>query len=300
MVSVQRLEPCPDESLNSYLQRAARHQFFGDPVAFLRAGGIDWPDRARDLDLLSGQLVEQVAALLELDADRAVRMTVHPLLNRLPDECRGSLRRWIHLVHRMRACDRCVAEQPYGRIYWRIPLITECLSHHRPLLDQCRVCGAVRDRTSRRWERFDCGHRVDRSAGVDSVAIDLRIQQAVQFALGVRVDRSHEACPWLVGTLNGHVSKTVEVDFVRESLRDVWTSIRRNRVTVHRLAGVLQVLIDRGERMYPTQRSGPVAPAAADGCSPEALCELADSFPLRKPSVTAPDDSPQRFQPESL
>jgi hypothetical protein len=245
VVSVQRLEPCHDESLNSYLDRAARQQFFGDPVAFLRAGGIDWPDRSRDLDLLGGQLIEQVAALLALDADRVVRMTVHPLLNRLRDQYRGSLRRWIHLVHRLRACDRCVAEWPYGRVYWRIPLITECLSHRRPLLDQCRVCGAVRDRTSRRWER--CGHRIDRSAGADSARIDLRIQQGVQIALGVGVDRSPQASPWLLGMLNGHLGHPMESDPVRESLREVWTSIRRNRVTVHQLAGVLQVLIERGE-----------------------------------------------------
>jgi hypothetical protein len=123
---------------------------------------------------------------------RVTMLTIHKYLKYLPDEDRGSMRWWASLSERARICDRCVVERPYGRLDWRLPVVTECLIHRRPLLDECRLCGAVRDRSCRRWERFDCGHHVQQSAGADSLPVDLRVQQAVQASLGIgRIPSTH-------------------------------------------------------------------------------------------------------------
>jgi hypothetical protein len=125
---------------------AARGRFFRDTVSFLRASGVDWNQRSRDADLLRGPVLMEVAAGLGLEVDRAQALTVTPCISRLPEHDRGSLKWWVVSTQRMRMCDRCVVEQPYGRIHWRLPVITECLKHRRPLLDECRLCGAVRSR----------------------------------------------------------------------------------------------------------------------------------------------------------
>jgi hypothetical protein len=91
-----------------------------------------------------------------------VSLTHHQHLQHLTVEDRGSMRWWIRLTQRTRLCDRCVVERPYGRLRWRIPVVTESLTHRRPLLDECRLCGAMRHGSNHRWERFDCGHHVHR------------------------------------------------------------------------------------------------------------------------------------------
>ena len=70
------LEPFPLESLSSYIRRAARGRFFTDTVSFLRASGVDWNQRSRDADLLRGPGLEQIAAGLGLEVDRAQALTV--------------------------------------------------------------------------------------------------------------------------------------------------------------------------------------------------------------------------------
>jgi hypothetical protein len=94
--------------------------YFVDPIAFLRAGGVEWHDRSRDPDLLTGVLLQQVATFFGLELYRAVKLTVHSYLRQLPDEDRGRLRWGTMLTQRTRLCDRCVVERPYGRVYWRL------------------------------------------------------------------------------------------------------------------------------------------------------------------------------------
>jgi hypothetical protein len=128
MSELVALEPFPLESLTSYIRRAARGRFFTDTVSFLRASGVDWNQRSRDADLLRGPVLEQVAAGLGLEVDRMQALTVTPYIARLAEQHRGSLRWWTVSSQRMRMCDRCVAEEPYGRIHWRLPVITDCSS----------------------------------------------------------------------------------------------------------------------------------------------------------------------------
>src|SRR6266571_2385304 len=165
--------------------------------------------------------VEQVAAGLGLEVDRMQALTVTPYIARLAEQHRGSLRWWTVSSQRMRMCDRCVAEQPYGRIHWRLPVITECLKHRRPLLDECRLCGAVRSRGTRRWERFDCGHHVRNSAESDSRSVDLRVQRAIQSALGFGPGQSTEATAWIVHTAIAQRVQLAEVQVAREMLREL-------------------------------------------------------------------------------
>src|SRR5712691_8061145 len=192
------LEPFPLESLTSYIRRAARGRFFTDTVSFLRASGVDWNQRSRDADLLRGPVLEQVAAGLGLEVDRMQALTVTPYIARLAEQHRGSLRWWTVSSQRMRMCDRCVAEEPYGRIHWRLPLVTDCLQHRRPLLDECRLCGATRARGARRSERFSCGHHVQHSGGAGSLSIDVPLQQAIQSELGIGRAPVPEHSAWLV------------------------------------------------------------------------------------------------------
>jgi hypothetical protein len=286
-------EPLPDESLSSYVRRAARRQFFADPIAFMRAGGVEWHDRSRDPDLLSGPLLEQLTGFLGLELDRLATLTIHSHLRHLPDADRGSMRWWATLSPRTRMCDRCVDERPYGRVAWRLPVITECLTHRRPLLDECRLCGAVRDRSSRRWERFDCGHHVRRSAGADSLRVDLRLQQAIQASLGI--GRKHPPRPdvWLIHAALSQRRRLVEVQSARQSLRQLWVEHRRARAVWHGPAQALPILEQRGQRMYPSQRE----PAAAAGLPELAASSLADlrdiaaryGLLIREQCLVAPD-----------
>ena len=248
------LEPFPLESLTSYIRRAARQRFYGDTVSFLRAGGVDWTDRSRDPDLLGGAVLEQVAAFLDLAIDRAQALTIAPYIARLPEQDRGSLRWWITATHRTRVCDRCVASQPYGRIHWRFPVVTDCLEHRRPLLDVCRVCGTVRDRGCRRWERFGCGHHVQRSAGHSSRSVDLRVQQALQAALGIGSGRLTEGNRWFLHAAIARRGELADLQVARATLCDLWTDHRRSLGMWHRASRPLRDLESRGERMYPTER----------------------------------------------
>jgi hypothetical protein len=248
-------EPLPHESLTSYLLRMARRQFFVDSIAYVRAGGVEWHQRSRDPDLLQGALLQQVAAFFELELERAAMLTLHPYLKYLPAEDRGSLRWWAALTQRTRMCDRCVLERPYCRIEWRLPVITECLAHRRPLLDECQLCGAARDRSSRRWERFDCGHHVQRSTGADSLAVGLRVQQTIQASLGIGRTPPANANVWLIrAALAAQRPRPVDVQSARQSLRQLWVEHRRARLAWRGPAQALRVLEQRGERMNPTQR----------------------------------------------
>ena len=76
-------EPFARESLSSYLRRVARRQFFTEPISFLRARGVEWHDRSRDQDLLTGVVLQQVANFFGLDLDRVAMLTVHPHVTHL-------------------------------------------------------------------------------------------------------------------------------------------------------------------------------------------------------------------------
>jgi hypothetical protein len=136
-------------------------------------------------------------------------------------------------THRTRVCDRCVASQPYGRIHWRVPVVTDCLEHRRPLLNVCRVCGAVRDRDCRRWARFGCGYRVHRSTGADSRHVDFRVQQAIQAALGLVDKPPGESNEWMLHAAIGQKGCLAEVEAARDMLRDLWIEHRRGRLVGH-------------------------------------------------------------------
>ena len=259
MSELVALEPFPLESLTSYIRRAARGRFFTDTVSFLRASGVDWNQRSRDADLLRGPVLEQVAAGLGLEVDRMQALTVTPYIARLAEQHRGSLRWWSLSSQRMRMCDRCVAEEPYGRIHWRLPVITDCLQHRRPLLDECRLCGAVRSRDARRWERFDCGHHVRRSAESDSRPVDLRVQQAIQSALGLGPGHSTEANAWIVQTALAQRVQLAQVQVARETLHELRTEHRDERMMWRKTARAFAARLDRGEHMYPTTRP-PLSP----------------------------------------
>jgi hypothetical protein len=251
---VAALEPFLLESLTSYTRRAARQRFYADTVSFLRAGGVDWPDRSRDPDLLGGAILDQVAAFLDLAVAQVQALTIAPYLARVPEQDRGSLRWSITATQRTRVCDRCVISQPYGRIHWRFPVVTECLEHRRTLLDVCRVCGTTRDRGSRRWERFGCGHHIHRSAGTDSRHVDLRVQQAVQAALGL-IDRPPGQCnEWMLHAAIEQKGGLAEVEAARDALRDLWAEHRRSRLVWHRASRLLRAREESGERTYPTER----------------------------------------------
>jgi hypothetical protein len=266
-------EPLPLESLTSYLRRTARRYFFPDAVSFLRRGGVDWPNPGRDPDLLTGPVLEQVAALLDLDTSAVDALTVYPSLEHLVGHDLRVQRgpRW--LDEQTRVCDHCVAIQSYGRIHWRVPLVTECLVHGRPLLEACRVCGATRHRLARRWERFDCGHHVRCSAGGDSNLADLRVQHLVQAALGVAHAQPTEASGWLVHAAVARWSWLGDAQSTREILRDLWADPRHSRLTWERAATALGARADRGLQRYPSLNAPPAAPpvATAPALSPEAL-----------------------------
>ncbi len=273
MSELVALEPFPLESLTSYIRRAARGRFFTDTVSFLRASGVDWNQRSRDADLLRGPVLEQVAAGLGLEVDRMQALTVTPYIARLAEQHRGSLRWWTVSSQRMRMCDRCVAEEPYGRIHWRLPVITECLEHRRPLLDECRLCGAVRSRDTRRWERFDCGHHVRSSAERDSRSVDLRVQQAIQSALGLGPGQSTEANAWIVHTALAQRVQLAQVQVARETLHELRIEQRDERMMWRKTARAFAARLDRGERTYPTMRSPlpPTLPQAEATHSPMEL-----------------------------
>jgi len=250
------VEPFPLESLTSYVRRAARGRFFTDTVSFLRASGVDWNKRTRDADLIRGPVLEQVASALGLEVDRALALTVHPYLARLPEQDRGSLRWWIiSTSERIRMCDRCVADEAYGRIHWRLPVITECLKHRRPLLDECRLCGAARSRDTRRWERFDCGHHVRSTAGDDSRSVDLRVQRAIQSALGLGPGQPTEANAWIVHAALAQRAQLGQVQVAREILHELRMERRAERILWQKAARMLGAREDKGERMYPTERA---------------------------------------------
>src|SRR5579859_697501 len=255
------LEPFPLESLTSYIRRAARGRLFTDTVSFLRASGVDWTKRSRDADLLRGPVLEQVAAGLGLEVDRAQALTVTPYIARLAEQDRGSLRWWTVSSHRMRMCDRCVSEQPYGRIHWRLPVVTECLEHRRPLLDECRLCGSVRSRDTRRWERFDCGHHVRGSAESDSRSVDLRVQQAIQSALALGPGQPTEANAWILHTALAQRVQLANVQEARETLHELRTEQRDKRMMWRKTARAFAARLDRGERTYPTTRA-PLSPTS--------------------------------------
>src|SRR5229473_5244467 len=101
MSELVALEPFPLESLTSYIRRAARGRFFKDTVSFLRASGVDWNQRSRDADLLRGSVLEQVAAGLGLEVDRAQALTVTAYIARLSEHDRGSLKWWVVSTQRM-------------------------------------------------------------------------------------------------------------------------------------------------------------------------------------------------------
>jgi hypothetical protein len=210
------IEAFAHESLTSYMRRVARQQFFADPVAFLRAGGVEWHDRSRDPDLLTGAFLQQIGTFFRLELDGAAKLTLHSYLQHLLDEDRGSLRWWTMLTQRTRMCDRCVVERSYGRAYWRLPVVTDCLIHRRPLLDECGLCGATRLRSSRRWERFDCGHHVQRSAGADSLPVDLRVQQAIQASLGIGRPQTTGAGTRLIHAALAQRPRQIDVQSVRQ------------------------------------------------------------------------------------
>jgi hypothetical protein len=273
MSEVVGLEPFPLESLASYIRRAARTHFFPDTVSFLRASGVDWNKRSRDADLLRGPVLDQVAACLGLGEDRAQTLTVTPYIARLPEQDRGGLKWWVVSTQRMRMCDGCVADQPYGRIHWRLPVVTECLKHRRPLLDACRLCGAVRSRDTRRWDRFDCGHHVRSSAASDSRSVDLRVQRAIQSALGIGPGQSTEANAWIVHTGLAQRVQLAEVQVARETLRELRTERRSERIVWRNATRVLGARLDRGEHMYPATRPplSPTSQMAETPCSPMEL-----------------------------
>jgi hypothetical protein len=276
-------EPFAHESLTSYVRRVARQEFFADPVAFLRAGGVEWRDRSRDPDLLTGAFLQQVGAFFGLELNGAAKLTLHSYLRHLSDEDRRSLRWWTMLTQRTRMCDRCVVERSYGRAHWRLPVVTECLIHRRPLLDECRLCGSIRDRSSRRWERFDCGHHVQRSADADSLPVDLRVQQAIQASVGIGSARSTGTGLRLIHTALSERPRPVDVQSVRESLREVWVEHRRVRLAWRGPAQVIKILEQRGERLYPTQRKPPAtdAPLELVSLSRQELHDIVAQFASR-------------------
>ena len=56
----------------------------------------------------------------------------------------------------------------------------------------------MREQSSRRWARFDCGHHARRSAGPDSQPVDVRVQQAIQVSLGLGGAQPTRAGAWLI------------------------------------------------------------------------------------------------------
>lgn len=170
----------------------------------------------------------------------------------------------------MRMCDRCVADQPYGRIHWRLPVVTECLKHRRPLLDECRLCGAVRSRDTRRYERFDCGHHVRSTGAGDSRSVDLRVQQAIQSALGLGPGQPTEANAWIVHTALAQRVQLTQVQVARETLQELRTEQRGERIRWRRTARAFAAHLERAERSYPTERAPlpPTSPPTEAALSP--------------------------------
>ncbi len=266
-------DPYPRESLTSYLRRMARHQFFADPIAYLRAGGVEWHQRSRDPDLLCGALLQQVTAFFGLELERAATLTIHPHLKYLPDEDRGSVRWWASLTQRTRICDRCVLERPYGRIEWRLP------SSPSAWPTDARCWTSANYAALCAIEAVDAGSdstAATTSSGqlaVDSLAVDLRVQQTIQASLGIGRTPPTNANAWLIRTALAQRPRPVDVQSARQSLRQLWVEHRRARLAWRGPAQALRVLEQRGERMYPTQRE----PVAAGG-PPEMVAPSLDEL----------------------
>jgi hypothetical protein len=180
-----------------------------------------------------------------------------------------------------------VATQPYGRIHWRVPLVTECLAHGRPLLEACRLCGAARRRTARRWERFDCGHQVLRSAGDDSHPVDLEVQHVLQAALGVEHARPTEACGWVAHAALDWWGWSGDAQQTRESLRTLWADPRHSHAGWQQIAAALGARADRGLRTSPVQHaplvvaSAPAEPALSLEVLRDTIAELQRAYAAR-------------------
>jgi hypothetical protein len=87
-----------------------------------------------------------------------------------------------------------------------------------------------------------------------SLPVDLRVQQAIQAALDIGRAKSNGAGFRLIHMALSQRRRPVDVQSIRQSLREVWGEHRRVRLAWRGPAEVIRILEQRGERLYSTQR----------------------------------------------
>jgi len=99
------------------------------------------------------------------------------------------------------------------------------------------------------------------------------VQRAIQSALGLGPGQSTEANSWIVHTALAQRVQLAEVQVARETLRELRTERRSERIVWRNATRVLGARLDRGEHMYPTTRP-PLSPTSQRAETPRSPMEL--------------------------
>ncbi|MFH9348184.1 TniQ family protein [Kitasatospora sp. NPDC017646] len=168
--------PLDGETLTSWLLHGI--QALGvDLQTGTRLFGLGDSAEGQRLDWLMMRITEteaqSIAAATGQPPDHVVRMTLRPLLDRLPasrgkDGRMNQRARWSSLVPRNAAvCPQCLHETD-GRtkIVWHMPWYVACLTHHCYLATSCPSCaGLIRLESSSRRRSRQCGNRLEKPVG---------------------------------------------------------------------------------------------------------------------------------------
>lgn len=148
--------PLPDETLSSYLIRAA-HEMCMRPITLLNlCWGTDRSLLNQDLDNYApDRIVDVIAASTKRSREAIIGMTLAEMEGRLtagfnirgrqpwtlPSTVSNNDRR----RHGLQFCPACLRTdpKPFFRRTWRLAFATMCTVHGTPLLDACPDCGAV-------------------------------------------------------------------------------------------------------------------------------------------------------------
>jgi hypothetical protein len=180
-----RPRPFPDECVSGYLLRLAELNGFPALWSFTQWIFPSW-DSPQAQAILRWEYPTaewaRLALYTHLTIEELNQLTVLPLaekLGRAPTRMHPATRaRLVHgLVNpSLRICPRCVEEQPYIRLMWRLLPVEVCLRHRCVLVDHCPHCHALLTAVGYGQQHLRCSHcRADLRDGPQAVTVAGRL-----------------------------------------------------------------------------------------------------------------------------
>jgi len=232
-----QLQPGEQELLSNYLSRVA-HGHGSTAGAFCRLHLSDSWYWTRDVDRgIAIAAHERLSSLAGVDVEVIERLTLRRWIEGLtPASYRAkslaAITPWVTAAGLSQAnrrhpalsyCPQCLDERGVAVKAWRLVFHTQCAVHRRPLIDDCRMCGAFfvphlsRHSTRHCWS---CGHALSESNWMCGGARDMD-EAALQMQF-----RMHD---WLEAACNGDLRARHRMHALRMLISVGWSGRANGR-----------------------------------------------------------------------